>query len=84
MGDQVGKGIDRHRKRARANGDMRVADANDVKKQGNGKDRAATANHAQHKTNDATRKHGKDVSCGHGVLDVQAVATRFQGISARS
>ena len=43
MADQIAEGIERDRKRARADGDMRIADADDVEQERHSEYRAAAA-----------------------------------------
>jgi len=53
----VAEGIERDRKRTRADGDMRIADADDVKKERHGEYRAAAADQTERKSDRAAGHH---------------------------
>ena len=53
VADQIAEGIERDRKRTRADGDMRIADADDVEQERHSEYRAATADQAERKSDRA-------------------------------
>ena len=63
VADQATEGIERDGKRARADGDMRIADAGDVKEERHGEYRAAAADQAERKSDRAAGRHRQRILC---------------------
>jgi hypothetical protein len=63
VADQIAEGIERDSKRTRADGDMRIADTDDVEQERHGEDRAAAADQAERKSDRAAGRHRHRILC---------------------
>jgi len=59
MADQIGESIGCDGKGAGADSDMRIADADDVKKERHGENRAAAADQSERESDSTAGKHGQ-------------------------
>ena len=62
MAEKIEEGVDRYRRGARADGDMRIADADEIDKKRRGENRTSAADQAEDESNQHARKQGGAVA----------------------